>query len=60
MTANLMSPPTSAASANITGPNRGLKPTATIMMSLRDEEAMPMAAAELAKRMEKNLEGLGV
>jgi hypothetical protein len=39
---------------------RGLKPTATIMRSRSDEEGMPLAAAERAKRMEKNLEGLGV
>ncbi len=38
----------------------GLKPTATIMRSLRDEEAMPMADDERAMRIQKNLEGLGV
>ena len=35
--------------------NRGLKPTATIMGSLRDREA-----AALAKKIQKNFEGLGV
>ncbi len=39
---------------------RGLKPTATIRRSLRDEERMPMAVVEWAMRIEKNLEGLGV
>ncbi len=39
---------------------RGLKPTATLMRSRRDEEVMPMAADEWARRMEKNLEGVGV
>ena len=37
---------------------RGLKPTATIMKSRRDEEAMPMADDEWAMGIEKNLEGL--
>ena len=35
---------------------RGLKPTATIRQSLRDEEAMSMADDERAGRMEMNLE----
>ena len=39
---------------------RGLKPTATIMGSLRDEEAMPLADDEQALRIQKNLEGFGV
>ena len=39
---------------------RGLKPTATITMSLRDEDAMPMAAVERAMRIQKNMEGFGV
>ena len=38
---------------------RGLKPTATIMRSRRDEEGMPMATDERAMLMKKNLEGLG-
>ena len=39
---------------------RGLKPTATIMRSRRDEEARPMAADVRAIRIQMNLEGLGV
>ena len=35
--------------------NRGLKPTATVMGSLRDREA-----TALAKKIKKNFEGLGV
>ena len=39
---------------------RGLKPTATITMSLRDKEAMPMADNERAKWIQTNMEGFGV
>ena len=39
---------------------RGLKPTATVMRSLRDEEGMPMADDERTKRIQNNFEGLRV
>jgi hypothetical protein len=45
--------------------NRGLKPTATITGSLRDQRHVELAdlnqeAGALAKQIQKNFEGLGV
>jgi len=45
--------------------NRGLKPTATIMGSRRDQRTFELAdvnqeAAAVAKKIQKNFEGLGV
>jgi len=45
--------------------NRGLKPTATITRSLRDQRTFELAdvnqeAAAVAKKIQKNFEGLGV
>ena len=48
------------AATRVVGGNaiRGLKPTATITMSLRDKKAMPMADDERTLRIQKNFEGL--